>query len=339
MDLHLKCSNVIELKSFLHVLKLGLDKKLPSHITPLPSAVGFKGSTSIPKKKITIKKKTDYPTLEGFPRTTEELNISGLDRKSFDRQILRLQSLRILNLSNNFIERLPTELGVLLPHLVELNLSQNRLGQCNNRTKWLWLNGVNITKSLRLLDLSSNQIQLLPNQIGKLKKLCTLNISNNQLKQLPSSIGNLTQLKFFDFSSNNINILPATIRNLHLDHLNVYGNFKVDYQDDNIVRDFTIMESNSISTLREFAARVVINNRFFYDASIIPYTLIEYLDNAQFCICGNACLNTCIYKIILADLRCNACNITSTPIITSTVPFFCTCCSISCFNRVSKTSI
>lgn len=110
--------------------------------------------SSAPKIKVVINKSSEYPTLEGFPRTTEELYLVGLNRKSFDRQILRLQSLRILNLSNNQISSLPNELGTL-QHLQELILSQNRLDKA---FKWVWLNQVAIRSNLKLLDISNNLV-------------------------------------------------------------------------------------------------------------------------------------------------------------------------------------
>lgn len=114
--------------------------------------------SSIPKIKVVVNKSSEYPTLEGFPRTTEELYLVGLNRKSFDRQILRLQSLRILNLSNNQISSLPNELGTL-QHLQQLILSQNRL---DKSLKWIWLDQVPIRSNLKLLDISNNSVCVTP---------------------------------------------------------------------------------------------------------------------------------------------------------------------------------
>lgn len=147
-------SDVIQLKSFLHLLKLGLTKKQNLSVLNL-SNLNPKKITA-PKTKVIIKQASDYPVLAGFPRITEELHLSGLQRKSFDRQILKLQSLRILNLSQNQLTSIPQELGAL-PNLQELNLSDNLLGK-NPISKWSWLNGLNISKTLRSLNLNSNQV-------------------------------------------------------------------------------------------------------------------------------------------------------------------------------------
>ncbi|XP_020278583.1 leucine-rich repeat protein 1-like isoform X2 [Pseudomyrmex gracilis] len=139
-------------------------------------------SFTVETKEVVVKKKSDYPTLQGFPKTTERLYLSGLGRRSFDRQILRLQSLRILNLENNEISYLPKELGSL-PHLEQLLLSGNCLGNSTSlANKWAWMEQVAISKSLKELDMSNNKIVTLPLQIAKLSALIHLNISQNLLQ-------------------------------------------------------------------------------------------------------------------------------------------------------------
>lgn len=151
-DLIIK-SDIIQLKSFIHILRLAVSKKIDPSVLAI-SNLNPKTIGSIPKVKVVINKALEYPTLEGFPRMTEELHLAGLNRKSFDRQILRLQSLRILNLSNNQISSLPKELGIL-QHLQELHLSQNRL---EKTVKWAWLDQVPIKSNLKLLDISNNLV-------------------------------------------------------------------------------------------------------------------------------------------------------------------------------------
>ena len=159
VDINIQC-DAIQLKSFLHVLKLGLSNKIDHKILTL-SNLNPKTLKAAPKTKIVIRQPSDYPVLQGFPRVTEELHILGLQRRSFDRQILKLQSLRVLNLSENQLTNLPQELGTL-PNLQEFNVSNNRLGK-SPISKWSWLNGNNIAKNLRLLNLSSNEVHILFN--------------------------------------------------------------------------------------------------------------------------------------------------------------------------------
>lgn len=154
VDINLQ-GDKLQIKSFLNVLQLCLNKKLDPAVLTL-SNLTPKTLKAAPKTKIFIKQKSEYPVCEGFPRVTEELHIVDLQRKSFDRQILKLQSLRILDLSQNQITSIPTELGNL-PNLQELNLSDNQLGK-SPITKWTWMSGSKISRNLRLLNLSSNQV-------------------------------------------------------------------------------------------------------------------------------------------------------------------------------------
>lgn len=149
--------NAVQLESFLNILKHiknGLCKGLDKYV--LKSNTTFKSNDFCSLEKVVVKKKSEYPILQGFPRTTKELVLSGLDRKSFDRQILTLQSLRVLNLSNNKISFLPKELGTL-PHLRFLDLSHNNLGK-SVRSKWAWLEQTALRRNLCFLDISNNLV-------------------------------------------------------------------------------------------------------------------------------------------------------------------------------------
>ncbi|XP_071710718.1 plant intracellular Ras-group-related LRR protein 4-like [Rutidosis leptorrhynchoides] len=83
----------------------------------------------------------------------------------------------------------------------------------------------NGTKDLNLGSKLMDQIEWLPDSIGKLSGLVTLDLSENRLVALPSSIGGLLSLKKLDLHSNKIIELPESIGNLFsLTHLNLRGN-------------------------------------------------------------------------------------------------------------------
>ena len=54
-----------------------------------------------------------------------------------------------------------------------------------------------------MLDLSNNQLQYLPEEIGMMSGLSKLNVMNNQLTDVPVEIANLGRLSQFDYSGNN----------------------------------------------------------------------------------------------------------------------------------------
>ncbi|CAH1433301.1 unnamed protein product [Lactuca virosa] len=69
-------------------------------------------------------------------------------------------------------------------------------------------------KDLNLSNKLMDQIEWLPDSIGKLKTLITLNLSENRLIALPSSIGGLSSLTKLDLHSNKITELPESFGNL-----------------------------------------------------------------------------------------------------------------------------
>ncbi|XP_076648197.1 leucine-rich repeat 47 [Halictus rubicundus] len=315
-------ADMIQLKSFMHTLKLGMSKQIDASILAI-SNLNPKCMTSAPKIKVVVNKSSEYPTLEGFPRTTEELYLVGLNRKSFDRQILRLQSLRILNLSNNQISSLPKELG-LLQHLQELNLSQNRLDKA---VKWVWLDQPAIKNNLKLLDISNNMLTIIPKEIGKLHAIVNFKVSKNVLTHLPQSLGSLPNLKYLDVSKNNLKYLPGSMRNLRLILLDVCENeFDGESMDSVIDMD--------LPKLVEYAGRTVLKARLPYDASSIPLMLVKYLDAAKYCVCGNPCFDCYRRKFVEFHLTAIANSVKSSGHVT--IPFDCYFCSSSCVYSYAK---
>ncbi|XP_076243053.1 leucine-rich repeat 47 isoform X2 [Calliopsis andreniformis] len=323
-DLIIK-ADIIQLKSFMHILKLVISKKVDPSVLAI-SNLNSKSISSMSKIKITVNKPSEYPTLEGFPKMTEELYLSGLNRKSFDRQILKLQSLRILNLSDNQITSLPKELG-LLQHLQELHLSQNRLDKA---IKWTWLDQIAIQSNLKLLDISNNLLSNVPEQIGKLHALVNLKISKNSLSYLPQSIGKLTNLKYLDVSKNNLVSMPGSMGSLHLILLDVSEN-----QFQSI--DSYNMHNIDIPTLVEYAARSFLKTRYPYNARLIPATLVKYLDGAKYCVCSSSCFQSYIRKSVEFNLSLIANSVKSSGNIR--VPFDCYFCSMHCLRTINSVKI
>lgn len=85
----------------------------------------------------------------------DSLQVNGIRKCSIDAQILALNNLQILNMSNNHIEHLPKRLGDL--PLTQLDLSNNRLAK-SNLGDWDWLDKQRIKSSLHSLNLSSNEV-------------------------------------------------------------------------------------------------------------------------------------------------------------------------------------
>lgn len=294
-------SDSIQLKSFLRILNQIINRHsqhdvLINQYTVMPNVFFNSNQFSLGKVKVVVKKKSEYPTLQGFPRTTEQLILSGLSRKSFDRQILHLQSLRILDLSDNNISYLPKELGTL-PHLQQLLLSQNNLGK-SPRLKWKWLEQTAIKHNLHFLDISSNSVSIiqlnlkivlinkadsvvykfiiiviiicgysqlteLPIQIRNLNALVHLKVSQNALTHLPHNIRTLRNLRILDVAKNRLLYLPVTITHLRLQLLDITENsFTNDIKNYVYGNDSTM--TVRMKSLVEWSAKSILKSRFLF---------------------------------------------------------------------------
>ncbi|KAM2099434.1 hypothetical protein FF1_026738 [Malus domestica] len=75
------------------------------------------------------------------------------------------------------------------------------------------------------LDLSENRILVLPATIGGLSSLTKLDLHSNRIAQLPDTIGDLLSLVSLDLRANNLTTLPATFgRLVHLEELDLSSN-------------------------------------------------------------------------------------------------------------------
>ncbi|XP_078163618.1 plant intracellular Ras-group-related LRR protein 4-like [Carex rostrata] len=130
----------------------------------------------------------------------------------------------------------------------ELNL-QNKL---SNEIEWL-PDSIGKLSALTSLDLSDNRLVALPITIGGLVSLQRLDLSSNRLSVLHDSIGDLFNLLYLDLKGNQLRSLPLTIGKLvKLEELNLSSNELVTLPDSigNLIRlKKLIVEYNSLEEL------------------------------------------------------------------------------------------
>ncbi|TRY63249.1 hypothetical protein TCAL_05773 [Tigriopus californicus] len=81
---------------------------------------------------------------------------------------------------------------------------------------------------LQVLNLQSNLLEKLPDEIGSLKELKVLYLHHNKLKKLPESLGQLKKLQSLNVSHNALKELPNSMGTMHhLNTLDVRSNAKL----------------------------------------------------------------------------------------------------------------
>lgn len=88
-----------------------------------------------------------------------------------------------------------------------------------------------------------------------------------------------------------------------------------------------------IGSLVDMASKVVLKEKFLYAPNIIPLTLVEFLDNANLCVCGKPVVNNGFYMKKDIELKEYFSVAVFNSNASSTVPVQCYFCSPRCFSR------
>lgn len=100
----------------------------------------------------------------------------------------------------------------------------NLQGKLMNQIEWL-PDSIGKLTGLVTLDISENRILALPDAIGRLSSLAKLDLHSNRIAQLPESIGDLCNLIYLDLRGNQLASLPSTLgRLVKLEELDVSVN-------------------------------------------------------------------------------------------------------------------
>jgi hypothetical protein len=186
----------------------------------------------------TIKEIPDLPFCFHL-QSLRKLNISNNFLKALPIGINAMKALQILLLDNNELITLPSTIGEL-NDLQVLSIKGNLLSNLPNeicllrnlRILELSCNRIHclpdtiqLLQKLEMIDLSSNQVDAVTNAVSKLINLSSLNISLNFLVTLPPDFGNLSNLEDLDLSFNRLKFLPDSLSNLNsLRIANLEGN-------------------------------------------------------------------------------------------------------------------
>ena len=124
---------------------------------------------------------------------------------SLDESIANSPKLGLLDISNNKLTNLPTRIE--LPKLYSLSLGFNKLTSLD-------VDLAKFANTLTFLDISYNDIKVLPPSIGALTMLKTLYICGNQIATLPPEFANLQALTNFHCANNQFSQFPQVLLQL-----------------------------------------------------------------------------------------------------------------------------
>ncbi|XP_022826926.1 protein artichoke-like [Spodoptera litura] len=218
----------------------------------------------------------------------EYLNISNnwirrLNPKSFYTSDSVANAVKILDLSNNMLQELSSELN-LMPNLVKLYLQNNMLSSLtddsfvnlkhlehlnlrNNRLQNLNLTLMNL-KMLKTIDISHNSLLKLSGyEINRMAGLVYFNASHNMITSVESNCFNQAKyLESIDFSYNGINTTIESVlfeANSRLHYLNFSYNFIRGIQDNSFINtnlfDINLENNNITGTLNENTFKGIID--------------------------------------------------------------------------------
>ncbi|CAN7941395.1 unnamed protein product, partial [Ixodes hexagonus] len=190
-DIVIKKADSANLRSFLQLLGRlvqghpvdGSDlSQPPTKVTPI-------------KESMVVARRSDYPPR--FPDTLKRLTVQDCSLSRIGREVTSLERLSCLNLAENSLRGIPAALGDL--PLCRLVLAGNRIGEVPERV----LEG-RLRDTLEELDVSRNQLSVLPAGLCRLPRLAKLMTARNGLRVLPASLGSMRSLRTLDISHNTL---------------------------------------------------------------------------------------------------------------------------------------
>lgn len=232
--LNLSSNNISELNPslFKHSQLMSLDLSF-NHISQLPADIGK--LVNLEKLAISNNALTKLPDEMCQLEQLSELDVrfNGLQNINV---LAKLPNLTALFCSKNSV----FSCHLQFQRLVQLHLDRNPITNILFYEPLVSLSVLDLGKAkltdlsesfveqvpmLERLVLEGNHLNQLPYNIGSLRRLLYLNVSNNQLTVLPEGIDQLQELRTLDLHSNNLKSLPAEIWNLpSLLELNVSSN-------------------------------------------------------------------------------------------------------------------
>ncbi|HRF99817.1 MAG TPA: leucine-rich repeat-containing protein kinase family protein [Bacteroidia bacterium] len=142
---------------------------------------------------------TEFPKeLFDLADTLELLDLSGNQLSALPHDFGRFKKLKIAFFSDNLFTEYPEVLADC-PLLEMIGFKANQIKFISEKA---------ISKNIRWLILTNNQIPQLPKSIGHCYRLQKVALAGNQLTELPDEMANCRNMELLRISANNIKVLP-----------------------------------------------------------------------------------------------------------------------------------
>jgi Protein tyrosine and serine/threonine kinase/Leucine rich repeat len=143
---------------------------------------------------------TEFPIeIFDLADSLEILNLSDNNLRSLPTDLGRFHKLKIIFLSNNDFEEVPEVLADC-PNLSMVGFKSNKIRVLGENS---------LPLGVRWLILTDNQLERLPNSIGRLEKLQKLMLAGNQLRSLPDEMAACQNLELIRLAANQLESLPS----------------------------------------------------------------------------------------------------------------------------------
>lgn len=111
-----------------------------------------------------------------------------------------------------------------------------------------------------------------------------------------------TVCRYLTLSQNELRTLPCSLMQCRLEYLDLSCNQFDNPTGKDKLAEHTLWDFY-VTSLVHISAKVVLKNKFHYAPNIIPRTLVDFLDNANMCVCGKPVLNISYYIIKQFELK------------------------------------
>mmetsp|Transcript_13949 Transcript_13949/g.24686 ORF Transcript_13949/g.24686 Transcript_13949/m.24686 type:complete len:752 (+) Transcript_13949:261-2516(+) len=176
----------------------------------------------------------EYDAFDDAKETMESILIDNNKLKGIPEAFFELQLLKRLNFANNEIVSVPDRFDVFCETLVALDLGHNKISEIPQSVNFLYnlrelilhFNSIQslyypMPRNLDTLVLNHNSLEYISAEVFKeAMSLRVLDLSNNKLQEIPESLSRLPSLQHLDLRYNKIKCLSMEIpENSNLDQL------------------------------------------------------------------------------------------------------------------------